>query len=78
MQNSYNHGKKNFVWFERESDPSPLSPNVMLIRVMLSEALQITQHWLMGVGKDYDKSENLCFILNDVMPHFLFQRLAWG
>ena len=27
---------------------------------------------LMGTGKDYGKSENLCFLLNNVMPHFLF------
>ena len=27
---------------------------------------------LMGAGKDYGKIENLCFLLNYVMLHFLF------
>ena len=38
----------------------------------------IPQHWLMGVGKDYDKRENLCFLLNNVMLHFRFKGQAWG
>ena len=28
---------------------------------------------LMGAGKDYGKSKNICFLLNNVMPYFLFQ-----
>ena len=33
---------------------------------------------MMGLGKDYDKSKNLCFLLNNVMPHFRFQWLSIG
>ena len=70
----YNHGKKwltHFVWFRRKK--KPLSPNVMLIRVMLSEALPdpptlIWWRW----GRIMIKGENLCFLLNNVMPHFYF------
>ena len=32
----------------------------------------LLKHSLIGWG-NYDKSENLCFLLNNVMPHFLFQ-----
>ena len=32
----------------------------------------------MGAGKDYDKSENLCFLLNNVMPHFSISVLSMG
>ena len=46
----------------------------MLIRVMLSEHpdARSPNIDLIGVGKDYGKSENLFFLLNYVMPHFLF------
>ena len=42
-------------------------PNAMLIRVMLSEALPDPPTLIDRVGKDYDKSEILCSLLNNVM-----------
>ena len=74
----YNHRKKktltHFVWFRRKRTPLPPPPhrNVDPNHVVRSLAGS-PKHWLMRSGKDYDKSENLCFLLNNVMPHFLFQ-----
>ena len=44
----------------------------MLIVVILSEAFPDPPTVIDRVGKDYDKSENLYFLLSNVMPHFLF------
>ena len=70
---SDNHGKN--CWHTSSDLGEKMTPlpqsNVDPSHVVRSQC-QIPQHWLMGAGKEYDKGEDLCFLLNNVMPHFLF------
>ena len=58
----------HFVWFRGKCNPFPQTQ--YWFRVMLSEALSDLPTLIDGAGMDYDKSKNLCFLLNNVMPHF--------
>ena len=49
---------------------NPRFPNSMLIRVTLSEASARSPTLTDGSGKDYDKSKNLCFLLEQCHVSF--------
>ena len=70
---SDNHGKN--CWHTSSALEEKVTPlpqlNVDPSHVVRSQC-QIPQHWLMGAGKDYDKSDDLFFLLDNVIPYFLF------
>ena len=76
---SYNHGKNGWHTLSDLGEKETPFPqcNVDPSHVVRNHARSPNID-LMGSGKDNGKSENLCFVLHNVMPHFLISVESMG
>ena len=71
MLQSWDKWLTHFVWFRRKSNP--LLPMQCWSELCCHKTCQITQHWLMRTGKDYDeKQESLLSTEQCYAPFFYF------
>ena len=61
--------RHSFFRLKRKGNPSSL-PHAMLIRVMMSEVVPVSWHWLITVGKDMVKAKTCALYWNMKCPIF--------